>query len=72
MVGGAEVMFTGRIDAERSDELLLGRRVPEWNATLGFGERDGVAGLGHGGSGRVRWSRGALGLAGLVGVLLLL
>ncbi|KAL2786767.1 hypothetical protein BJX66DRAFT_312186 [Aspergillus keveii] len=68
IVGRAELVFSGRIDAERSDELLLGRTVPEWNATLGFGDRAGVAGLGNGGS-RAEWSGLLLGLVGLMGVL---
>jgi hypothetical protein len=68
IVGWAELAFSGRIDAERSDELLLGREVPEWNATLGFGDRAGVAGLGNGGS-RAEWSGLLLGLVGLMGVL---
>ncbi|KLJ11580.1 hypothetical protein EMPG_13249 [Blastomyces silverae] len=36
MVGRAEMIFRGEIDEERSDQLLLGKSVPEWNATLGF------------------------------------
>ncbi|KAL4877434.1 hypothetical protein BJY04DRAFT_222182 [Aspergillus karnatakaensis] len=70
--GRAELTFRGTIDAERSDGLLLGGRLPEWNATLGFGERDGVAGLGQGASNRVKWSGGLLGLAGVVCVLVLM
>ncbi|PGH04575.1 hypothetical protein GX51_03408 [Blastomyces parvus] len=36
MAGRAEMVFRGEIDEERSDQLFLGRPVPEWNATLGF------------------------------------
>ncbi|QSS65485.1 hypothetical protein I7I51_06329 [Histoplasma capsulatum] len=43
MVGRAEMAFRGEIDEERSDQLLMGGRVPEWNATLGF-VRDSVGG----------------------------
>jgi hypothetical protein len=72
IVGRAELVFSGRIDAERSDGLLLGREVPEWNATLGFGDRDGVAGLQGNGGSRVGWRTGALGLVGLVGGLMVI
>ncbi|OOO04682.1 hypothetical protein AFCA_002814 [Aspergillus flavus] len=36
LVGKAEVVFQGQIDNARSDQLLLGKKRPEWNATLGF------------------------------------
>ena len=36
LVGAIEVSFRGDIDANRSDQLYLGREIPEWNATVGF------------------------------------
>ncbi|KAH9214801.1 hypothetical protein DL95DRAFT_502451 [Leptodontidium sp. 2 PMI_412] len=36
IVGSIRIHFSGKIDQMRSDQLLLGREQPEWNATLGF------------------------------------
>ena len=34
IVGSANITFSGSIDGERSDQLLLSEASPEWNATL--------------------------------------
>lgn len=36
MVGEIRMSFDGTIDEERSDQLFMNRKTPEWNATLGF------------------------------------
>ncbi|KAL4756036.1 uncharacterized protein BDW70DRAFT_145513 [Aspergillus foveolatus] len=57
-----------KIVGRRSDQLVLGRETPDWNATLGFA-RGSVAGVEDGGSRGlgILW---ALSLTGFVGILL--
>ncbi|KAL2838470.1 hypothetical protein BJY01DRAFT_250970 [Aspergillus pseudoustus] len=67
IVGRVELIFSGKIDSERSDQLLLGRETPDWNATLGFA-RGSVAGVEDGASRGV----GSLWILGLTGFISLL
>ncbi|KAJ5807900.1 hypothetical protein N7474_009169 [Penicillium riverlandense] len=69
LIGGLTILFEGQLDEERSDELLLGRKKPEWNATLGF-EIGSVGGVT---SGAVALSPGVvrLILAGLLSMAML-
>ncbi|KAL3428694.1 hypothetical protein BDV09DRAFT_71155 [Aspergillus tetrazonus] len=68
IVGRVELIFSGKIDSERSDQLVLGRETPDWNATLGFA-RGSVAGVEDGGS-RGLGNLWVLSLTGFVGILL--
>ncbi|KAL3467209.1 hypothetical protein BJX64DRAFT_192365 [Aspergillus heterothallicus] len=70
MVGHVELIFAGKIDSERSDQLLLGLETPDWNATLGF-ERASVAGV-EDGAARGVVSLWILGLTGLMSLMLLM
>lgn len=36
MVGEIRMSFEGLVDKERSDQLFMRKKQPEWNATLGF------------------------------------
>ncbi|KAL3472551.1 hypothetical protein BJX99DRAFT_262229 [Aspergillus californicus] len=68
IVGRVELIFSGTIDSERSDQLLLGSETPDWNATLGFA-RGSVAGVEDGGS-RGLGNLWVLSVTGFVGILL--
>jgi hypothetical protein len=69
-VGLVELIFSGKIDSERSDQLVLGRETPDWNAILGFA-RGSVTGVENGGS-RAWATCGFLSLTGFVGILLVI
>jgi hypothetical protein len=36
LVGEIRFRFDGLVDSDRSDQLFMGRKTPEWNATMGF------------------------------------
>lgn len=36
LVGRLSLNFHGKVDEDRSDELVIGAAAPEWNPTLGF------------------------------------
>ncbi|PGH34973.1 hypothetical protein GX50_02213 [[Emmonsia] crescens] len=66
IVGRAEMVFHGEIDAERSDQLFMGRAVPEWNATLGFAR--GSVGGGKSTAPRISGTVASLILIGFMGI----
>ncbi|KAJ0421226.1 hypothetical protein BJY00DRAFT_312407 [Aspergillus carlsbadensis] len=68
IVGRVELIFSGKINSKRSDQLVLGRESPDWNATLGFA-RGSVADV-KDGSSRGLGNLWVLSLTGFVSILL--